>query len=186
MAAFFIDNAPWTADDGNKSGRIPMTREENTTDPAQSLLVERAEALLHKEAVMVIATGSGAGPWTAPVYFVYSAGGLWFFSSPESRHIREGRHVAASIHHGAGDWREICGVQLTGRVREGGAAAVGAFARYLRKFPMVKEMAGAAMYDPVGFGERFGNRFYRLIPEMVLYTDNRFGLGFRKAVELEK
>ncbi|MDY0163083.1 pyridoxamine 5'-phosphate oxidase family protein [Desulfobotulus sp.] len=151
---------------------------------SQEALNMRARELAKEKQVMILGVCGPDGPWAAPVYYVFSEGAFWFFSSPESRHIRHGRQASASVYQDGGNWKKICGLQMTGRIRPGGSGSPSAFARYLRKFPFIKEMAGAGMYDPKQFGERFGNRFFRFIPEYVLYGDNRLGFGFKRQVTM--
>ena len=136
---------------------------------------------------MTIATGDAGGPWCAPVYFVYAKGAFWFFSSGESRHVTSGSRMAAvSIHEEGDSLQAIRGLQMTGRITHQMGGAISAFARYLKKFPKVRSIAGAGMYDPEQFGGRFGNRFHRFEPETIRYMDNRYGLGFKQFVTLDE
>ncbi|TWI70289.1 hypothetical protein LZ24_02299 [Desulfobotulus alkaliphilus] len=145
-----------------------------------------ARELARDSQVMTLATSGPEGPWAAPVYYVFYRGAFWFFSSPGSRHILDGNRASASVYYDGGHWQKIRGLQMAGSIRPGGSGSATAFAKYLRKFSFIREMAGAGMYDPLQFGERFGNRFFCFIPEHVLYGDNRLGFGFREKVEMKE
>ncbi|MCW7754491.1 pyridoxamine 5'-phosphate oxidase family protein [Desulfobotulus sp. H1] len=149
-------------------------------------LNQRARELAKESSIMILGTCGPEGPWAAPVYYVFSEGTFWFFSSPESRHIRHGRQASASVYQDGGHWKKIRGLQMTGRIRPGGSGSASAFAKYVRKFSFIREMAGAGMCDPAQFGERFGNRFFRFIPEYALYGDNRLGFGFKEKVAMKE
>ena len=52
----------------------------------------RALALLKNTKTMVLAVDGGDGPWAVPVYYLFSSPGIYFFSSPRSKHAQALRH----------------------------------------------------------------------------------------------
>jgi uncharacterized protein len=145
-------------------------------------------SLLRDERTLVLATAD-PGPWSAPVYFLHHRGRLLFFSSPESRHVRGALSAgccAGSIHRSSGDWREILGLQMAGRI-EGvpeGPEADEAFAGYVRKFPTVKDLLPGVALDLPTFIARLRARMYAFVPERVFLVDNRAGITGRREIQL--
>ena len=85
-------------------------------------LIQRAESLIEKESVLTLATAEDRIAWAAPVYFVYIKSKFYFFSSPDSRHIKEALQsgqAAATIFLPASSWEDIKGIQMTGMVETG-------------------------------------------------------------------
>ena len=145
-------------------------------------------SLLRDERTLALATAD-PGPWSAPVYFVHLRGRFFFFSSPESRHVRgaltTGR-CAGSIHRSSADWREIEGLQMDGTLEEvpAGPEAADAFAAYVRKFPTVKDLLPGAALDLALLAERLRARMYVLVPESVFLVDNHAGIAGRRPIVL--
>ena len=147
-----------------------------------------AHGLLHDQRILVLATAD-PDPWSAPVYFVFLSGRLYFLSSPRSRHVTAAlpaRRCAGSIHRDDPDWRAIEGLQLDGVVEEiaEGPEAARAIAAYLAKFPDVKALVGGEAPDLAAFTARFGARLYALVPERAFLVDNRSGLTGRREIPL--
>jgi uncharacterized protein len=149
-----------------------------------------ARALIDSESTMALATAGEGGAWTAPVYYVFFRGAMYFFSDPDSRHIRESLEsgqAAATIYPFVSSWQEIRGLQMSGRVRKvrPGPKALGAVRAYVSKYPFTREF-----FDPredldlERFASRFRVRLYRFEPDIVLYMDNKIRFGFREAVQL--
>jgi uncharacterized protein len=147
-----------------------------------------ASSLLRDERTLVLAAAD-PGPWSAPVYFLYIRGRFFFFSSPQSRHVRgaiaTGR-CAGSIHRSSDDWREIVGLQMDGRLEEvpAGPEAEDAFAAYVRKFPTVKDIVPGKVLDLALLTARLRARMYAFVPERVFLVDNRAGISSRRAIRL--
>jgi uncharacterized protein YhbP (UPF0306 family) len=144
--------------------------------------------LLHDQRILVLATAD-PDPWSAPVYFVFGEGRLYFLSSPRSRHVTAalaGRRCAGSVHRDGAGWREIEGLQLDGAIEEvpGGPEASRAIAAYLAKFPEVKELLGGEAPDLGAFTARFGARLYAFVPSRAFLVDNRAGLSGRRQIPL--
>ena len=144
--------------------------------------------LIRRASTLTLATADPAGPWSAPVYYVFLESCFYFFSSAESRHIRQaldaGR-AAASLYHQAEGWESIRGVQMTGAVSRVRSAKLSlkAIGLYLKRFPFVREFfPDTPAPDLAAFFSRFNARLYVFVPEEVFYTDNRFGFGTRRRI----
>lgn len=152
---------------------------------------EKATALVRSRKTMTLATTEGERPWAAPVYYVFTGGIFYFFSDPHTRHIREteqtGRAAAAIFDDEGEGWRQLRGIQLTGRVSHvaTGSIAVTALTAYMRKFGFVASLIPKEMITDLNFFEnRFRARLYGLAPEKVYYMDNAVRFGFRIEVKL--
>lgn len=139
---------------------------------------------------MTLATTLDNVPWAAPVYYVFHQNAFYFFSSPQSRHIRQASAndaVSAAIHPVADTWQGIRGIQMSGRIRNirPGITDIPPVRAYLKKFPFTQEFfePGQAL-DLAGFAERFKVKFYRFEPDTVFYLDNRIRFGFRAEVTI--
>lgn len=149
---------------------------------------ELAADLIAKCRTLTLATAAGEGPWAAPIYYVTDKSGFYFFSSPESRHIREalstGR-AAGSIYTESGTWENLRGLQMAGVVAtvRAGTRAAAILAAYLGRFPFVKDLAGTAgNMNPAEFFKMFHVKLYAFRPDMILYMDNSITFGFRQPV----
>jgi uncharacterized protein len=149
---------------------------------------DEALALIRRESTLTLATTGQAGPWSAPVYYVFLDDGCYFFSSPQSRHIQqtlESRMAAASVFHQATAWQAIRGIQMSGTVQRIRSAALSlkAIAAYLKRFPFTREFfPGNPTPDGEAFFSRFNARLYAFHPSVIYYVDNRAGLGTRQRI----
>lgn len=153
-------------------------------------IAERAVDLINRQNTMTLATSSGHSAWAAPVYYVYESCSFYFFSDPESRHIQEGIatvECSAAIHAVSIGWRDICGIQMSGKI-EGvpiGREAASAFNAYLKKYPFCKEFfSPGSLLNLEAFSTRFKAKMYKFIPKLVYYQDNLIKFGHREAVDL--
>jgi uncharacterized protein YhbP (UPF0306 family) len=133
---------------------------------------------------MTLATSADNYPWTAPVYYFYRDRAFYFFSSPEARHICDGkdRQCAASIFRTHDCVENLEGLQMSGLVLEQGAGpqAVAVAGAYARQFSI--SFAGS---DILGFFTKaFHARLYKFVPDLVYHMDNRRGFGFREPIDL--
>jgi uncharacterized protein YhbP (UPF0306 family) len=150
---------------------------------------EAALALIQDESTLTLATTGESGPWSTPVYYVFLDSRFYFFSSPQSRHIRQtmaSGEAAASLFHQADSWQAIRGIQMTGMVERirSAAVALSAIALYLKRFPFTREFfAENPRPDLDAFFLRFKARLYAFRPTAVYYIDNRFGLGTRQRID---
>lgn len=147
--------------------------------------------LIHSTSAMTLATCGPNAAWAAPVYYVYRAGGFFFFSKPDSRHIREALaagFAAAAIHAPGESWQSIRGIQMSGVIRKSriGLNAIGAIHAYLEKFPFTREFfKDGQQIHPTDFIARFKVRLYAFKPRRVYYQDNRIKFGFREEIRLD-
>ncbi len=163
----------------------------------------RSEVLefLAAHSAMTLATCAEDIPWAAAVYYVNRDFVFYFLSDPRSRHgaqIAANPTVALTVYDEAGDWREIRGVQASGRAEllpEDGEAEE-AWSLYLAKYPFVEKWHLAVARTPLVRGalgrlggptgemaRRIGSvRFYRVVADRVLYTDNSAGFGNRREI----
>ena len=163
------------------------------TDPRRPEGPDRAvDELLARTKTLTLATASTAGPWAAAIYFVRLADRLYFFSDPTSRHITEALaadQAAGSIHARAEGWRDIRGLQLTGKIRPvaPGTEAIRAVKAYLAKFPFVREFfSPGRLINLAEFEKSFRSKLYCFQVGQALYMDNRIRLGHRAEVDLKE
>lgn len=165
-------------------------KETGSKIPNDIELIQRAESLIEKESVLTLATAEDRMAWAAPVYFVYLNSKFYFFSSPDSRHIREALQsgqAAATIFLPASSWQDIKGIQMTGMVETGFnmLESMKAVRRYLQKFPFTTSFfPEKGSIDLDAFARKFRVKFYRFIPERVYYMDNSIRFGFRESINL--
>lgn len=154
------------------------------------VIAEKAVDLIHRQNTMTLATSNGASAWAAPVYYVYASRCFYFFSDPDSRHIREGMAsvgCAAAIHAASTGWRDICGIQMSGKIERVsiGREAASAFKAYIKKYPFCKEFfSPGSLLNLETFVGKFNARMYKFIPDLVCYQDNRIKFGHREAIKL--
>ena len=149
-----------------------------------------AISLIAEQTTMTLATADKNKAWAAPVYYVFLKPAFYFLSDPKSRHIQESLRsgqASASVHAAASTWKEIRGLQMTGRVQpvEAGREALRALRAYLKKYPFTKEFFDKnTPLDLASFRDRFGVRIYKFIPARVYYLDNQIRFAFREEVTL--
>jgi uncharacterized protein YhbP (UPF0306 family) len=162
-----------------------LAKEEKTTRGFE----EAALDLIESECTLTLSTAGADGPWSAPVYYVFSNSIFYFFSSPSSRHIQHALnsgHAAASLYHQSDAWQTIRGLQMTGTIEQvrsiGTAAKVIPF--YLKRYPFTLNFFPEGSAPDLGaFSKRFKAKLYAFTPSVVYYTDNRFGFGNRQRIE---
>ena len=150
----------------------------------------RLALLLQEQSTMTLATAENGIAWAAPVYFVNIEHHFYFFSAPESRHIREAesaRQAAAAIYAQTAGWQDIRGVQMSGTVQPVGVGieASRMIAAYLKKFSFVRDFFQPR--QPVtlrSFANAFKARFYCFAAQRIFYLDNQVAFGFRQEVAL--
>jgi uncharacterized protein YhbP (UPF0306 family) len=147
----------------------------------------QALALLKNERTMVLAVHGGDGPWVAPVYYLFAHPGIYFFSSPRSKHIQalqDCRRAAGAIFVDGGRWQDIQGLQMSGRVEpvQGKMRRLNITTRYLTKFPPARQMLIPGTDPDGGLDARVG--LFVFWPLEVHCTDNRQGFGRRVPIEL--
>lgn len=167
-----------------------MSLEDKTVMNDEHDIKKLAIELIDQQNTMALATAKDSISWAAPVYYVFYKSSFFFFSSPSSRHILEANdseQASAAIYPSADTWQGIRGIQMSGLIGivNPGLTGVQAVRAYIKKFPFTKEFfkPGQAL-DLENFGKRFNVRFYRFVPELVYYLDNRIKFGFREEVRL--
>lgn len=149
---------------------------------------EMAVALAEEQSTMTLATACKDVAWAAPVYYLFFGSDFFFFSDPSSRHIREAAdsgHASCAVHAPAARWKEIRGLQMSGRIRREDSAieAAPAVRAYLRKFAFTREFFSPGEAPNLeAFLNRFRVRLYRFQPSLVYYLDNQVRFGFRMEV----
>jgi uncharacterized protein YhbP (UPF0306 family) len=137
---------------------------------------------------MTIATASENNAWAAPVYYVNIGFCFYFFSNPESRHIKEtlsSGQAACTIHAERSSWEELCGLQMAGRVTEVKPAseASTAIRMYVSKFPLIRSFFSSVKnLNLNSFLNKFHAKLYCFQPESTYYMDNSIEFGHRKEI----
>jgi hypothetical protein len=163
---------------------------ENDAELKSGEIALRAIDLIYGQNTMTLATSDGGSAWAAPVYYVYDRRAFYFFSDPGSRHIQEGLTAgesSAAIHAPSREWRDICGVQMSGKIERIplGREAASAFGAYLKKYPFCKEFfSPGSVLNLETFIGRFKAKLYKFMPDRVYYQDNRIKFGHRELVVL--
>lgn len=165
----------------------------NLVKTGQDIITEKARNLITSQHIMTLAVEDEGQPWAAPVYYVFWAGCFWFFSSMESRHIRcaqrSGR-AAAAIHTPSRGWQDIKGVQMEGTIEPGGFGlqSIQAFQLYMMRFSFIGDMlpVSPVLASIKDLESVFKARWYRFVPQNIIYTDNEIHFGFRQQLDLER
>lgn len=161
----------------------------------EDILLSRLEPLLNSLKVMTIATPWDSGVWSAPVYYLYRNRAFWFFSSPDSRHIRGAALspdmvVAASIFMDDLEFNRLKGVQMGGQIEAvvkcGNLTEVAA---YIVKFGIPFKISSGGgngnLEDARTFIEQsYRSCFYRFVPKEIFYMDNTIHIGFKQKIIL--
>lgn len=158
---------------------------------SEAELKDRIAKLLRKQSTMTIATADDKTAWAAPVYYVNIDYEFYFFSESDSRHIRESQasqQAAAAIFEQDFNWRNIRGVQMSGKIIPVGLGikAGKMIAAYLKKFAFVQDFFQPD--EPVtleAFASRFKAQFYYFSANRIVYLDNQVAFGFRQEISLQ-
>lgn len=167
-----------------------MAKTPENNIPDADVLRERALDLILNQNTMTLATSGNEGVWAAPVYYANIDFNFYFFSAPTSRHIgeaAEGGQVSAAVFQPGNTWKDIRGIQMSGRIDAlgPGLEAVRALRAYLRKFPFTREFFSQKQnMDLEAFAKTFRVRLYRFRPERLYYMDNRIHFSFRTEITL--
>lgn len=166
---------------------------------------------LKRHHTMTLATATGNQPWATTVFYASRGFSLYFLSNPTtSRHgqnLADNPHLSISITEDyplkeRDDWRKIKGIQLEGtatlltteaEIKLATETYVGKYpfvAPYLKSisaFPGVLallEKASRRLKLLPDFSASLGNRFYRVTPSKVWFTDNETSFERRQEVNL--
>ncbi len=158
-------------------------------EPAAEAWLAAALDLIHGESTLTLATCDAQEPWSAPVYYVFLDERFYFFSSPQSRHIRQVAdhgQAAGSIFQRADSWQTIRGLQMRGLVERVNSAALSIrpIAAYLKRYSFTRDFfPNTSSPDLHDFASKFKARLYFFAPTSVYYCDNRFGFGARQRID---
>ena len=159
--------------------------------PTDQELQQLAENLINEQSTMTLATAKLEVAWAAPVYYVLFKSCFYFFSDPDSRHIRESlescQASSAIFYATASTWQEIRGIQMSGSIETVPASlkALDALRAYLKKFTFTKEFFKPGQeLNFTAFTKRFRVKFYRFKPTLTYYLDNGIRFGFREQIVL--
>jgi uncharacterized protein YhbP (UPF0306 family) len=140
---------------------------------------QRALDYLAEHTVATLATCGEDGVWAAAVFYVNDGFDLLFLSADHTRHARHiaaNRQVAATIQENYNRWEAIQGIQMAGRAEKlSGAAQEQAMARYLEKYPFIRD-------NPLLSGALEKVGWYRLSAETLFFIDNTRAFGHRDRV----
>ena len=168
---------------------MPQTSDSEKT-PTSRELTGMARQLVAEQNTLTLATACGDTAWAAPVYYVFVKSTFYFLSGPNSRHITEALgndQASAAVHAAASTWKEIKGLQMTGRIRavKPGLEAARVLRAYLKKYPFTTDFfKDNVPLDLNTFAERFGVKLYGFSPSLVYYLDNQIRFAFREEVTL--
>lgn len=155
-----------------------------TTDAVNNSI----KKLIQNAHTMTIATASDNNAWAAPVYYVTIKSLFYFFSNPESRHIKETRlsgQAACAIYTQSASWEELCGIQMTGHITEVETVtdATAAIRVYVAKFPLIQSFfSNVKNLNLNSFLSKFNAKLYCFHPKLIYYMDNSIGFGHRKEI----
>jgi len=133
------------------------------------------EVLAETTTLALATAGPGGRPFATPVFFAPDEDlALIFFSDPDTLHVRhvlERSEASGTIYPATGDWTQIRGLQLAGRVERihPGDAWEAAWAAYVRKFPFVADLR--PLVD--------AGWLLAFVPSWIRVIDNRRGFGFK-------
>ena len=148
--------------------------------------------------VLTLATFFGQDVWTAPVYYVFSNKKCYFFSNPDSKHIKYAQDtnnseasnnlkvtsnlVAASLFLDDTNFKKIKGLQMQGQILkvENKKDAFLRAMEYIKKFKINYNKEDILEF----FYKKYKAQLYEFIPEIVYYMDNSMKLGSRERLEL--
>lgn len=141
---------------------------------------------------MTLATQSQYSAWSAPVYYLFINQRFYFFSNPDSRHVKEGESkvCGASIFRDNPSFDNLKGIQMSGQIRTGGKGmeavkAAWSFCRHHKvKMKGMEEQDSLSPAILTAFASIFHARLYLFEPDQVFYMDNTRGFGNRVQVEL--
>ena len=144
------------------------------------------EQMVTSQKIMTLAVVWQGGAWPSPVYYLYLRKAFYFFSSPDSRHIKGGQETGgragSSIFVDALSFDKIQGIQMQGHIelvkkdREGLFAAIA----YLKRFAISHGELDAMSF----IKQEYRASFYRFVPVRIIYMDNGVSMGFKKELEI--
>jgi uncharacterized protein YhbP (UPF0306 family) len=151
---------------------------------SSKLVISPWRRLIDTSKVMSIAVGSNETAWSAPVYYLFDDKKFYFFSNPESRHIKLSKNslAAASIFRDDADMKKLAGIQMSGTIFKFplNARSVRVAKKYCAHF----KISGNTMDILDFFASKFHASLYCFEPETIYFMDNSKGFGSREKVAL--
>jgi uncharacterized protein YhbP (UPF0306 family) len=152
-------------------------------------IITRVENLIQNNQTMTIATAINHQAWATPVFYVNKGPCLYFFSSPNSRHIKEALEsgqAACTIFAQDAIWQNLMGLQMSGKVEtiSGSVEASKVILAYGKKFSLVKKLFSSIKNITLNdFSNKLNAKLYCFIPESILFMDNSIHFGFREEIK---
>jgi uncharacterized protein YhbP (UPF0306 family) len=167
---------------------MEKTANPSQTDPADAKVYRnQALTLLEHQRTMVLAVNTDNVPWVAPVYYAFQSPGIYFLSSPRSKHIQalcNCRQTAGAIYAESDRWQDIQGLQMIGYVDEvrSKRKSLDITTRYLVKFPMALDLLTSGRAKVKALGSKVC--LYVFWPTEIHCTNNTLGFGRRVQIQL--
>jgi uncharacterized protein len=155
----------------------------------QAELRTRVLAFIDAHTTLNLATHGPEGLWAAAVLYFADELDLYFTSVAATRHGRNMTatwRIAGTINDDCHEWIQMKGVQLQGALTrvDDVAERTHVAAAYLRKFPFAAGL-WHGVSDPVVIGrDPGGHDFYRIVPELLYFTDAEHEQGRRQELAL--
>lgn len=150
----------------------------------ESKTKEAVEQFLKEHNTMSLATSYGNSPYAASLFYASDGFVLYFFSRPESRHVINillNPNVAATINKDYTEWRNIKGLQITGKARKVPPAETGpARGVYERKYPFLNEM----LPNEKSLIKAAEVDLFKVVPERIRLIDNEVHFGHKAEFRL--
>jgi len=165
--------------------KAPNRSQANATDA--KAYHNQALALLEHQKTMALAVNVDYTPWVAPVYYVFQSPGIYFFSSPNSKHIQalcNCCQTAGAIYADSDRWQDIQGLQMIGHVDQvqGRREKLDITARYVVKFPLTLELLASKTTKVMDLESKIC--LYVFWPTEIHCTNNTIGFGRRVLITL--
>ena len=132
---------------------------------------------------MTIATCDSEGPWSAPVYYLFTGHWFYFFSNQDARHIKKAKNQvsSASIFRDDPCFSNLQGIQMSGYIQKASldAKALAIAKKYCTRFKIKVDDLGILDF----FSLKFHASLYRFEPDIIYYMDNTRGFGNRERIK---
>jgi len=152
---------------------------------------QRALAYIAQHNTVSLATQGDNGLWASTVFYASVDFTLYFLSEPKTLHVQNAYiHplIAATINEDYHDWRQIKGIQISGRCEELVQAAEieAGLAVYVEKYPFVKQfLAPGYLLEQVRVeGRELDVRLFRVSPSRLFFIDNERGFSNRQEIAI--
>lgn len=139
---------------------------------------------------MTLSCSKDGQPWSAPVYYARQEFDLIFFSSRKSMHsqvLEVNPRAAVSIYGHYDRWRDIRGLQISGKVDSLGSTVllVGGAKTYFKRYPFATDFFSKAGFVSDVISKRTRIMLYAFRSETIHYLDNSVEFGVRWRVDIQ-